>query len=276
MTEQFDRPTPGRRYTQTMRALVVGWLVVGFACADDGTGTGGRPDSGADFDGGAPDAAVFPDAAACLPSDEPAPFPCNPVDGTRCEVSTGTRCVLEPQLDEGRCVCLEGSKGFRESCADGEPECQPGFACFGLVGQGGPTCQKICDFESGRGCEEVDETGIEAYECGGLDDGTGMAATHGICFFVGEACDLLINDCPPSQTCTVTGLQSACVDVGNQAEGEDCSLDARCQRDLVCWRGRLDLRPNCKPVCDPDLPEDPCGIGRRCRPFQDLSGGICD
>lgn len=267
-----------RSVARTLGAIAV---VVGLgACSDDeGTSPGdaGPADAVSTLDGG--DAGGPP---VCDSSFEPGEFviACNPVDGTRCEVSSGTRCVLDLQTDEGECVCLNDVRGFQQPCEPGALQCAPGFACFALNVPGspeGPVCQKICAFETGRGCEGIDESGVEAFECAGLNSPSNpqVAAEFGVCVFVGESCDLIANDCDDNQTCTITGLQTACVDVGNQELGDPCGLEARCERDLVCVQGRLDLRPVCNRVCDPEAEEDPCPTGQRCTAFRDLPGGIC-
>ena len=267
--------SPARRLAPHL--LVAAGLSFSSACSDDEPGDGAA-DAGPGVDA-APSADAGSDAGplpACTPSDEPPLFPCNPVDGTRCELETGTRCVLDPVIDEGACVCLDGRKGFQEPCDTARFECASGFSCFALQGDDGPTCQKICAFETGVGCEEIDQSGVEAFECAGLQAPDGMgAAEFGLCVSVGESCDLVTNDCPDNQTCTITGLQTACADVGNQALGETCSLDARCERGLVCVQGPTDVRPVCNQVCDPEAEEDECPTFQRCNAFRDIEGGIC-
>jgi hypothetical protein len=265
----------------TVRIGILAAAALVAACGDD---DGASSSVDASLDAGATDSGGSGGRDAALPACTPPPddagpplVACNPIDGTRCELSTGTRCVLDPAQDEGACVCLEGDLGLQQPCDPAQNACAPGFACFGLDTPGleDPVCRKICEFESGSGCRDIDPSGVEAYECGGLLTPEGEIATYGFCLFVGESCDLLQNDCPPNQTCTITGLETACAGVGNTPSGEECSLDNRCQRGLVCVRGPEDLDPECKEVCDPEAVEDPCPLGSRCRAFTDLPGGIC-
>jgi len=250
--------------------IAAGLLFVA-ACSDDDAPTSTPSDAGSGIDGGGDVDAGAP-LPACTPLSEPAPFPCNPVDGTRCELSTGTRCVLDVFTDEAACVCLDDRKGFQEPCDPARLECAAGFACFALVDDPGPTCQKICDFLTGEGCQDIDQSGVDAFECAGLQG----ASEFGVCVFAGQACDLVLNDCPGNQTCTITGLQTACAGVGNQELGEECDLDARCQRGLICVEGPTDLEPVCNQVCDPEADEDGCPTFQRCNAFRSFpAAGIC-
>lgn len=210
--------------------------------ADAGTFAGA--DAANAFDAGglpAGDAGVSGDASA-LPADE-----CNPVDQTGC-APPDLKCVVEGPGSGTECVAPSEELPLGAAC-EGR-DCAAGLACArSTTTATASVCVKVCDLESGQGCESLGPD----FECR-----TRLTDTNwGACRELAPTCDPYSQaPCARDEACQPflrrTGTwEFRCRAAGPGAEGEVCGPAASggCARGLACVSTRTG-DAYCRVICE--------------------------
>jgi hypothetical protein len=205
------------------------------------------PDAGP-VDAGPVDTGIMPDAG---PPDTGVQGPCNPVDGTGCNMADNF-CVLQTDTDKGQCRELINAAVHEAECNQSLQNCAAGMACLFLEGDDTPVCRKVCTIIGGAGCEGL--TGASAtYACNVRLQGT---RRHGFCGEVAPSCDPLNDMCPMSENCDFVDDQgnTGCVAAGPVQLGGSCVRD-RCRRGALCVTlETVSMDPTCYQPCDTQNP----------------------
>lgn len=229
------------------------------------------PDAGAPPDGGVD---VACQEANQIDSGVPS-GDCDPASGGRCDVRRFQACTWDVLADEGRCTCSSERSALGERCDLGRQNCQLGTTCLFFQGQPAPTCQAVCSFADGSGCELL-RTGDRAVACAPVRRGPDGAPTnrYGICVDVGRTCEPLADDCPAEDKCTLLGRVTACGPAGSAGPGDLCSNEG-CARGSMCIAledaSGNQVPPTCYVPCEVTNPT--CATGQ-CIEIG-LSFGIC-
>lgn len=217
-------------------------LAAGWGCAED--------ESSDNSDVRAP---MMPNDSGMLPESPDAGFSvsdlgmlaCNPIDGSGC-VSRELICTLH---QGPRCVSMSGpALGFREACGLGE--CDRGLACLrAAMTSTQAQCEKLCDLETGAGCESIPGD----FECLFGIQGTPFGACRELpaeCNpYTQTPCDT-VDSCQPFLR--RTGERDLrCQPSGDAVAGELCgTFVGTCARGLVCVANPDGRDARCRQYCE--------------------------
>ncbi|MFW6051482.1 MAG: hypothetical protein ACODAU_09925 [Myxococcota bacterium] len=210
---------------RSLRFLSCSVLAVGLGLAGCGGSDGSSGDAG--VDAGAPEPAVCPSGE------------CNLVDQ---DCGEGLGCYFAETGDGGdpSPVCAptpdqDGAEG--DPCMDAN-DCQEGLLCIGPTGMAG-TCRTVCCIGEDGGCTGDESCLIPVAAPGPGDTGVGACA-------VGDACDLLEQDCGEGEGCypSVQPGVTVCIAGGELQEGAPCDFANDCAPGLACTEGE------CTKLCD--------------------------
>lgn len=178
---------------------------------------------------------------------------CDPFDPTSCGAQ-----ACRPHASGTACEDVSASPaGLGMPCLHVN-DCEPGLTCLTFAPEG-PLCHRMCPAGSVGACD----TG---YVC----TGTFGDACIDVCRPLPTPCDIYAQDCA-SATDTCTLVRNAetmmpytgCRPAGTQDEGMPCGgLSGSCGHGLICVGGAS--ATNCRQVCDPSLPTDPCPAPTAC------------
>ncbi|MCA9552082.1 MAG: hypothetical protein KC933_18725 [Myxococcales bacterium] len=236
------------------------------------SGTSETPDAGIAGDSGVEaDSGVEPDAGEEV---DAGVGPCNPVDGTGCEMDN--YCVYQSMTDKGTCRELINAMGFEEVCDTGLQNCDPGMVCLKLSGENAATCRKVCRLREGTGCEGLGAGDIGAaasYAC--TLRLAGVVRTYGLCAPAADRCDPLDNMCGAQENCEIVQDDgtTGCIVAGSQPLGANCSMNS-CRRGGVCWTmADVSMTPTCYEPCT--LPNGMCTTANYACVNVGLPFGLC-
>ena len=172
----------------------------------------------------------------------------------------GDGCVLA----QGGTVCMDAGTNAYNTACDAPNDCVKGLICVSdkchtpcnpKTGGADPKCHLLCP---GTQAEVTDDVGV----CALPDDE--------------DPCDLLSQDCPLGEACTLTGQGPRCRNAGTTAVGMDCTEEDECVKGAICWPQGT----SCKAICNPDEgihPECEDRFAAQCPIiFQNMKGGYCD
>ncbi len=256
MTEKSRQPSPSLVEQPVVMRLLLAAALMTCAC------TGGGDDNNPDV--GVPDSGKGPDGCGLdnQPRDGGVNLgPCNPADGTRCEVSSGRYCVWDYETDEGACRCLgDAPKNAGESCSLDAKDCAAGLACISINGMA--TCYQVCTQQNPMECDRLNTPDV-TFACFPIRTATGQTTMYGLCDGLGRPCDPLIDQCDATETCVLVSTRSAvCLPSGPVPLGGDCSVD-ECAKGGLCVplvdQNGNPLGTKCYEPCDLGTPA--CGAG---------------
>lgn len=182
---------------------------------------------------------------------------CDPIAGLGCEAPLV--CKLQ---DVPTCVAPDlATRPHRARCIPGE--CAEGFLCVrGTATATVSRCAKLCDLESGTGCDALGE-----FECLRQLDGTGF----GVCEALPARCNpYRQTPCEPELSCQPflrrTGARELrCLPEGEGGRDRPCGLRiGGCLRGLVCVAEPDGQSARCRQYCElnADCPAPEQCVGR--------------
>lgn len=191
---------------------------------------------------------------------------CNPVQNAGCSATNGEACVYAPADDSATCLELEERLEHEALCSPITTSCDRGLTCTALPQDHETTCYKVCDAETGTGCETI--SGMSPnYLCMNL-----IGRSFGVCVGVGVSCDPNEDACGPEDVCSLRSGEPVCLPVGSALPGESCE-DTQCARGGICVKLTDRDEKECFLACDPA--EGACAQGQVCTGVDGQNFGLC-
>ncbi len=221
-----------------------------------------------------PDSGVVPDADAGMTATSTVPvgtrqerIACNPVQNAGCDATAGEACIYDAAKDTAQCGRLSTRLAHEEPCSALHNSCDRNLSCTALPKDHESRCYRVCDSDTGTGCENLPGTSPN-YICMGLAD-----RSYGVCVGTGVHCDPNEDPCADTEVCSLLAGETVCVPAGAAAIGESCSTE-ECTKGALC-ANLADLDgPRCFLPCDTQdgICPNPDEV---CTGVEDQRFGIC-
>ena len=192
---------------------------------------------------------------------------CNPAQNVGCDSTQGEACIYDPAKDNATCGTLGLRLDHEEPCSPLENVCDRNLACTALPQDHETSCYRVCDPQTGLGCENLPGASPN-YLCMPLAD-----RTYGVCVGTGVRCDPNEDPCADTEVCSIRGGEAVCLPAGAAQLGESCAVE-QCAKGGVCMKLADVDEPKCYLPCDPE--EGICpNPDEVCTGIDDQRFGIC-
>ena len=168
---------------------------------------------------------------------------CSPVQNAGCDFTRGESCVYDTNKDNALCGQLTARLAHEQPCSPLDNVCDRNLTCTALPQDHESTCHRVCDPDTGAGCENLPGTSPN-YMCMRLTD-----RSFGVCVGTGIRCDPNEDPCADTEVCSLRGGQAVCLPAGAAKLGESCLVE-QCAKGGLCIKLTDRPEPTCFLPCD--------------------------
>lgn len=168
---------------------------------------------------------------------------CNPVQNAGCDSTRGESCVYDVAKDNALCGQLTARLAHEEPCSPLDNVCDRNLTCTALPQDHESFCHRVCDADTGAGCENLPGTAPN-YTCMRLVD-----RAYGVCVGSGVECDPNEDPCAETEVCSLLSGRTVCLPAGAAKLGESC-LTEQCEKGGICVKLTDLPEPTCFLPCE--------------------------
>ena len=192
---------------------------------------------------------------------------CNPVQNAGCDAAADEACVYDPALDNATCENLSSRLEHESPCSPLANVCDRNLTCTALPQDHETTCYRVCDPDTGGGCENLPGRSPN-YLCMRLFD-----RSYGVCVGSGIRCDPNEDPCGANEVCSLRGGEAVCLAAGAAKIGESCATE-QCEKGALCTKLADVEEARCYLPCDVEDGVCP-NPDEVCTGLDDQRFGIC-
>jgi hypothetical protein len=167
------------------------------------------------------------------------------VQNAGCDFTRGESCVYDTAKDNALCGQLTARLAHEEPCSPLDNVCDRNLTCTALPQEHESSCHRVCDPDTGAGCENLPGTSPN-YMCMRLVD-----RGYGVCVGTGIRCDPNEDPCADTEVCSLRGGEPVCLPAGAAKLGESCLVE-QCAKGGLCIKLKDLPEPRCSLPCDTD------------------------